>query len=81
MPLFTSTHTRLPEIIAYFLAAIAVGFGGGVVLSVIQTWLQTGAFGVGLGLPVFTAALAGVCFVSWAVNVAIARRRTARWRV
>ncbi|MBI1360973.1 MAG: hypothetical protein GC155_11905 [Alphaproteobacteria bacterium] len=81
MPLFTSTHARLPEILAYFLAAIAIGFGGGVVLSVLQIWLQTGAFGVGLALPVATSALAGVCFVSWAVNVAVARRRTARWRV
>jgi Zn-dependent protease len=80
MPLFTSRHANIAELIAYFLATAAVGFAAGVILSVLQHWLEWGEFGVGVFMPIGTAILAGVCFVAWAVLVATARKRTTQWR-
>jgi hypothetical protein len=80
MPLFTSRHAKLLELFAYFLATMAVGFASGVILSVLQHWLEWGELGVGVFMPVAVAILAGVCFVTWAVLVATARKRTTHWR-
>jgi hypothetical protein len=80
MPLFTSRHAKIIELIAYFLTTLAIGFGAGLALSVLQHWLEWGEFGVGLFVPIAIAILAGVCFITWAILVATARRRTTHWR-
>ncbi|MEP7210353.1 MAG: hypothetical protein ABI740_05905 [Alphaproteobacteria bacterium] len=80
MPLFTSRHAKVIEVIAYFLATVAVGFAAGVILSVLQHWLEWGEFGVGVYMPIGVAILAGVCFITWLILVATARKRTTHWR-
>ena len=80
MPLFTARHAKIVELVAYFLVTLAIGFGVGLVLSVLQYWLEWGEFGVGLAMPVGVAILAGVCFIAWLILVATARKRTTNWR-
>jgi hypothetical protein len=80
MPLFTARPAKIVELIAYFLVTLAIGFGAGLALSVLQHWLEWGEFGVGLAIPVGVAILAGVCFIAWLVLVATARKRTTDWR-
>jgi hypothetical protein len=80
MPLFTARHAKIVELVAYFLVTLAIGFGAGLVLSVLQHWLEWGEFGVGLAMPVGVAILAGVCFIAWLILVATARKRTTNWR-
>ena len=75
MPIFTSKRVKLVELFAYFLATMAVGAFGGVLLSLLWHWLEDGELGLGLFLPAVNAILAGVCFIAWMFNIAFQRTR------